>query len=253
MKNRGLAFKLIIFTLSGTMAVFLCAFIYFYLSSEQAMMKSVEENARNLTHSTAQRIEKILRGVEKVPLNYASLLSEGHYAAGDIPRLAELMVAANGEICGAAIAFEPGTIVADAEYLAPYCYRKDNGGLINVKLGCESYHYFTMDWYQIPRELNTASWTEPYYDEGGGNLIMATFSVPFYRELHGEKRFQGVVTADVSLHALQEIISAIKLYRTGYAFLISRNGVFVTHPDSRLIMTNSIFSIAQEKGDRSSA
>ena len=155
MKNRGLAFRLIIFTLSGTMAVFLCAFIYFYLSSEQSMMKYVEENARNLTHSTAQRIEKVLRGVEKVPLNYASLLSEGHYEAGDIPRLAELMVAANREIYGAAIAFEPGTIAADAHYFAPYCYRKDNGGLINVMLGDESYDYFTMDWYQIPRELNS--------------------------------------------------------------------------------------------------
>ena len=118
---------------------------------------------------------------------------------------------------------------------------------MNVMLGDESYHYFTMDWYQIPRELNRAAWTEPYYDEGGGNMIMATFSVPFYKGKDGEKRFQGVVTADIALHGLQEIVSAIRLYRSGYAFLISRNGVFITHPDSRLVMTNSIFSIAEEK------
>ncbi len=79
MKNRGLAFKLILFTLSGTMAVFLSAFAYFYLSSKDSMMKYVEENARNLTHSTAYRIETVLRGVEKVPLNYASLLSADEF------------------------------------------------------------------------------------------------------------------------------------------------------------------------------
>ncbi len=156
MRNRGLAFKLILFTLSGTMAVFLSAFVYFYLSSKDSMMKYVEENARNLTHSTAYQIEKVLRGVEKVPLNYASLLSARNFEAGDIAQLANRMVSANPEIYGAAIAFEPGALAAGAHYFSPYCYRKDGGHLINVMLGDESYHYFTMDWYQIPKELNRA-------------------------------------------------------------------------------------------------
>ncbi len=247
MKNRGLAFKLILFTLSGTMAVFLSAFAYFYVSSKDSMTKCVEENARNLTHSTVHQIEKVLEGVQKVPLNYASLLSARNFEAGDIAGLVERMVSTNLEIYGAAIAFEPDALAAGAYYFAPYCYRKDDGHLMNVMLGDESYHYFTMDWYQIPRELNRAAWTEPYYDEGGGNMIMATFSVPFYKGKDAEKRFQGVVTADIALHGLQQIVSAIRLYRSGYAFLISRNGVFITHPDSRLVMTNSIFSIAEEK------
>jgi phosphoserine phosphatase RsbU/P len=247
MRNRGLAFKLILFTLSGTMAVFLSAFAYFYLSSKDSMMKSAEENARNLTHSTAYKIEMVLGGVEKVALNYASLLSARNFEAGDVAQLAERMVSTNPEIYGAAIAFEPGSLAAGAYYFLPYCYRKADGHLINVMLGDESYHYFTMDWYQIPRELNRSAWTEPYYDEGGGNMIMASYSVPFYKDKDGEKRFQGVVTTDIALHELQEIVSAIRLYRSGYAFLISRNGVFITHPDSRLVMTNSVFSIAEEK------
>ena len=248
MRNRGLAFKLILFSLSGTMAVFLAAFAYFYLSSKQSLMQCAEQSAHDLAHSTAYKMEAVLSGVEKVPLNFASLLSARDFEAGDVASLTERMVSANPEIYGAAIAFEPGALAAGVEYFAPYCYRKDDRHLINVMLGDESYDYFKMDWYQIPRELNHAEWTEPYYDEGGGNMFMATFSVPFYKDEHGEKRFQGVVTADVALHGLQEIVSAIRLYRSGYAFLISHNGVFVTYPDSRLIMTNSIFSIAEEKG-----
>lgn len=246
MKSRGLAFKLVLFTLSGTVAVFLSAFIYFYLSSKQSMMKYVDENATNLTQATAQRIEKVLRGLQKVPVNYASLLSRWHYEPGDIPLLAERMVDANPEIYGAAIAFEPGAAAAHAFYFSPYCYRKE-GELVNVMLGDQSYHYFTMDWYQIPRELNRPAWTEPYYDEGGGNMVMARFLVPFYKDADGKTRFQGVVAADIALHGLQEIISAIRLYQSGYAFLISRNGVFITHPDSGLIMTHSIFTIAEQK------
>ncbi len=247
MKNRGLAFKLIVFTLSGTMAVLLAAFAYFYLSSKDSMMQYAEENARNLTHSTVYQIERVLVGVAKVPLNYASLLSARNFEAEDIARLVERMVSANPEIYGAAIAFEPNAFAAGVHYFAPYCCRKHDGQLMNVMLGDVSYDYFTMDWYQIPKELNQAAWTEPYYDEGGGNMIMASFSVPFYKGRDGEKRFQGVVTANIALNGLQEIVSAIRLYRSGYAFLISRNGVFITHPDSRLVMTNSIFSIAEEK------
>jgi phosphoserine phosphatase RsbU/P len=247
MKNKGLAFKLILFILSGTTAVFVSAFVYFYFSSKASMMEYVEMNARNATHATAYQIEAVLRSVEKVPLNYASLLSAGTYPTEDVAQFPEWMVSVNPEIYGAAIAFEPGVCAAGTHFFSPYCYRKSDERLVNVMLGDDSYDYFTMDWYQIPRELNRPAWTEPYYDEGGGNAVMATFSVPFSKDRNGEKLFQGVVTADIALHGLQEMVSAIKLYRTGYAFLISRNGVLITHPDSRLIMTGSIFSIAEEK------
>jgi len=247
MRNRGLGFKLILFTLSGTTAVFLSAFLYFYMSAKDVVKRYVVRAAQHLTHATAYQIESMLRGVEKVPTNYAALLSAGNYEAEDIATLPERMVSANPEIYGAAVAFEPGAMTAGNHYFAPYCYRKADGCLANVMLGHESYHYFTMDWYQIPKELNRAAWTEPYYDEGGGNMIMASYSVPFYKERQGEKRFQGVVGTDIALFGLQEIVSSIRLYKSGYAFLISRNGVFITHPDSSLIMTNSIFSIADEE------
>ncbi|MHC1726849.1 MAG: SpoIIE family protein phosphatase [Syntrophobacteraceae bacterium] len=249
MRNKGLAFKLILFILSGTTIIFLSAFTYYYLYSKKSVVKYVEENARNLTLSKVHEIETILRSVEKVPLNYASFLSMGQYDAELIHQLTERMVSANPEIYGAAVAFEPYSLVPGSCYFSPYCYRESGSRIVNTMLGdYESYNYFTMDWYQIPKELNRAIWTEPYFDEGGGNEIMATFSVPFYRMVNGGKRFQGIVTSDVALKWLQDVVSEIKVFHTGYAFLISRNGVFITHPDSSLIMKHTIFSVAEAKG-----
>ena len=48
---------------------------------------------------------------------------------------------------------------------------------------------------------------------------------------------------------LKDLVSAVKIYQSGYAFLISQNGVFVTHPETRWIMRESIFSIAEARGD----
>ncbi len=247
MKNRGIAFKLVLFTLSGTMAVFVSAFAYVYFSSKSSMMHFVEMNGRNATHAAAYQIESVLRGVEKVPLNYAALLTSGYYKASDLSLLPRQMLATNPEIFGAAIAFEPEAFEPGKHYFAPYCYRGKNGVLTDIMLGGAHYDYFTMDWYQIPRELDRPQWTEPYYDKGGGNKLMATFSVPFHKELNGKRKFQGVVTADVALDGLRKIVSSTRIYKSGYAFLISRNGVFVTHPISGMIMTNSIFSIAEAK------
>jgi sigma-B regulation protein RsbU (phosphoserine phosphatase) len=245
MRSRGIAFKLVIFTLSGTMAVFVSAFAYVYFSSEASMMRYVEMNGRNATHAAAYQIESVLKGVEKVPVNYAALLTSGYYKTADLTLLPERMVSANPEIFGAGIFFEPRAFEAASTYFGPYCCRGENGRLENVMLGSEHYDYFTMDWYQFPQQLNRAVWTEPYYDTGGGNELMATFSAPFYKMLNGEKTFQGVVGADVTLDGLKKIVSSTRVYRSGYAFLISRNGVFVTNPDSSLVMTSSIFSIAE--------
>ncbi|MHC1743788.1 MAG: SpoIIE family protein phosphatase [Syntrophobacteraceae bacterium] len=248
MKSRGLAFKLICFILLGTGAVFVSAFLYYYEASRVSVMKAVEENARNLAWSTVNRIDSILGGVEKVPLNFSGLLSTRRYGPEEIPHLVERMVAGNPEIYGSAIAFEPATLDPNAIYFAPYCYRKPNGRLVHSLLGDASYHYFTMDWYQLPKELRKPVWTEPYYDEGGGDIIMASFSAPFFRDRDGVKRFQGVVTADVSLSWLNSLVSEIRLYQSGHAFLISQNGVFITHSDSRFIMRQTVFSIAEERG-----
>ena len=101
-----------------------------------------------------------------------------------------------------------------------------------------------MDWYQIPKELNHPVWSEPYFDEGAGDAVMSTYSVPLYREKNGKKQFIGILTADVSLDWLQDNINAIKVYQSGYGFVVSSNGTIVTHPKKELIMNETIFSIA---------
>lgn len=250
MKNRGLAFKLMVFILASSACIFSAAFSYNYYSSKKTVIRDVEENARNLARSTVYRIESVLQGVEKVPVNMASVVGRYPYGVVDIFHLVQSAVANNPEVYGSIIAYEPYNYEPDTEYFAPYCYRGSNGSIKSEVLGGEDYRYFVMDWYQIPKLLKEVVWSEPYYDEGGGNIIMATVSVPFYKEADGEKDFQGIVTADISLSWLTEIVSSVTIHRTGYAFVITRNGVFVTYPDNGFIMRKSIFSIAEENADR---
>ncbi|MBL7073407.1 MAG: SpoIIE family protein phosphatase [Candidatus Omnitrophica bacterium] len=140
------------------------------------------------------------------------------------------------------IAFEPYAFNEESLYYAPYFY-KNNEKIKFTQLGNESYQYFDRDWYHIPKTLGKSIWSEPYYDDGGGNIVMSTYSVPFYKDIKGVRKFMGIVTADVSLSWLREIISAIKIGKTGYGFLISQKGIVVTHPDKDFIINKDFFLI----------
>jgi sigma-B regulation protein RsbU (phosphoserine phosphatase) len=247
-KKGSLAFKLAFFILTGVVIVFLSAFFYDYHYSRKIVMENVEGNARNLTRSTVNKIESILKGVEKVPHFIAFSLEKKNHTRDDLMEMIENEVLSSTEIFGSTIAYEPYAFDTELLYFSPYFY-KDEGSLKFRFLGNDSYNYFLKDWYRIPKELQHPVWSEPYYDEGGGDIIMSTYSVPFARIVNGKPKFTGVVTADISLDWLMNIVSNVSIYESGYAFLISQKGVFVTHPDKDLIMHESIFSIAEESGD----
>jgi sigma-B regulation protein RsbU (phosphoserine phosphatase) len=247
-KNRGIAFKLILSTSVSSGLIFLVIFSLHYFSSLRIIAKDIQANAHNLALSKASMIEAVLSSTQKIPENFACFLENASYDKEEILLLLREIVERNPEICGSTIAFETSPFEGKTSGFAPFFY-KDNGKIAFSELSGESGGYFNSDWYQIPKELSRPQWSEPYYAGGGSQILMATYSVPFYRELGGESRFMGVVTADISLEWLQQIVASIKVLQTGYAVLISKNGTLVTHPDKELIMNETIFGLAEERGD----
>jgi sigma-B regulation protein RsbU (phosphoserine phosphatase) len=245
--KKSLAFKIASLTLLGTACVFLAVFFYNYAISRQTALKSVENNTRYLTLSTVHQIENTLLGIEKVPLYLATSLETQVYTRDSLLKWIENVLHTNPEIYGATVAYEPFAFDPESRYYAPYVCREDDK--LRIHDADAAFNYFYWDWYLMPKELGRPIWSEPYFDSDGGNIVMTSFSVPFYRKAHNEKAFSGVVTADLSLKWLNEIISRIKIYQSGYAFLISQSGVFISHPNKDLIMNESVFSIAEATGD----
>jgi len=248
MKNSGLATRLIVFILTSTVIIFVAALTYNYSASKATIMADAVEDAKNLALATGNKIEVNLNGVEKIPRVLAAIMEEQPAHREDLLRLLNRALVNNPEIFGIAAAFEPFAFDPKQYYFAPYASR-DQGQIKVSFLGSDTYRYFFLDWYQIPKELQRPLWSEPYYDEGGGNIIMSTYSMPFYREREGTKELLGVACADISLMGLEDLVASAKIYQTGYAFLISQNGRFLTHPDKNLIMKQSMFSLAVARND----
>ncbi|MFA7044386.1 MAG: cache domain-containing protein, partial [Bacteroidales bacterium] len=209
-------------------------------------MKEMTYNyAEAITNNTVLKTELILSPITKIANNYKWIIENKRLSSDSIFGITRKIIGNNPEIVGCAIAYESFFFKEKGRYFAPYSCR-EKGNIKTFQLGSTEYEYFVMDWYQIPASIQKPYWSEPYFDTGGANTLITTFSMPFY-SMHGkEKSFAGVITIDVALDWLTDIVSSVKILETGYASVLSRNGTFVTHPKKELMMNQTIFSYASE-------
>jgi sigma-B regulation protein RsbU (phosphoserine phosphatase) len=102
----------------------------------------------------------------------------------------------NPQIYGAAFAFAPRKKGGKLIKSSPYIHR--SGERFIKKDLIESYDYTgsNQKWYVVPVKQRKPVWSQPYFDKGGGDAWMVTYSIPIYSS--GKySRLIGVVTSDV--------------------------------------------------------
>ena len=246
--NKRLAYKLSISILSAVILIFFMILLYNYYISRKLILTNVKENTKNLTSSAINKSEGFFRVIEKITKNISYLICDNDKSENEIKNILSNIVKNNDEICGSCLAYEPYKFKSGIEYFAPYFYKKADT-LLYKNLAEDEYNYPAWGWYHNPIEKCKPLWSEPYFDKGGGNELMTTYSVPFYRPNGKTDSLIGVITADVSLKWLQEVVSQVKIFETGFAFLISETGTIITYPDTNYVMKESIFSLAEKFKD----
>ena len=91
----------------------------------------------------------------------------------------------------AALIGEDGKVMA-----SPYVHRAA-GGYRTLDLAEPSYEIEAQEWLTLPMDAGSGIWTDPYFDEGGGEVWMVTRSVPVF---DGDRLF-AVVTTDLVVAA----------------------------------------------------
>ncbi len=243
--KRGLSFKMILIIFANVAIITAIIFGYIYKVSRDTIYSNLKENSRLQTVSTVNQVEIILTSVQKVANNLAKVIEEEKFNDEKLQKMIQMILANNNEVFGAAIAFEKDYAKANSKFSTIYACRKENKiQWVNGDLNDFKDH--EMDWYKIPRDSNRAMWAEPYMDEGGSNIVMSTYSVPLHQTINGKEKIIGLIALDISLDWFQKIVSSIKVYQTGYAYMVSQKGRMVTHPRKELIMNETIFSIAKK-------
>lgn len=243
--KKSLSTRIVVNILSFSILLFLILLGIFYFFSKKSIEQKTQANAIEISERTVLQTERVLFSTETILANYIWMIESNTLDTDHITSLTKTIVKNNPEIMGCAIAFEPSYFPEKGRFFCPYTYRKDKKTLTKL-LGDSNYEYFIMDWYQIAKVTKKPYWSEPFFDEGGSDELITSYSVPFYRDSEMGKRIAGVITIDLSLKWFSDIIADVQVLESGYAMVISRHGTIVTHPDKNLIMHETIFSYAAE-------
>lgn len=229
-------------TICGAL-IFAVVFSINYSMAARLARNQAAAHARDVAAAAVSSMDWTLRAVELEQQALAGVLaSSPRLSANSFKKILEEHLKPNEEIFGSAVAFEPFASPTGALF-APYLHRSDNTTRY-LNLAESAYNYPDHPWYSLPRTTGEATWSEPYFDTGGGNIVMSTYSVPMFRTVKGERRFIGVATADVSIDWLGKLVSGLRLHNNGYATLFSAKGVYLAHPDRSLVIRETISTIA---------
>ena len=168
----------------------------------------------------------------------------------------EHLLRLNPNIVGAAVAYNPDYEPKKGQPFAPYAFR-DSTGIHTKQLNSKSYDYLHQHWYTAPLEQKQGTWSEPYIDEGGGNIPMITFSLPL---TNSKGEIYAVQTADIALDWMNDLRQEMEktldddtsnffgnsIGESAYSFIVTRQGAFITHPDKQLVLNRSLYEYFHE-------
>lgn len=221
-----------------TSILFIVAIAVAAVSSHLLIAEEATKSAEHLRDATIHEIEKTLQGVE-ISVKSSSAIIYEHLDDKDYPyTVTTKMVDLHPNVVGAAVAFReyfyPGI-----KYCSPYSYKEPATGAIAEKeLGNDVYDYFSMEWYTKPVETGEGCWSEPYYDDGGGDCVMSTYSLPL-KDKDGETI--AVMTADIPLDWVANMLAQIKPYPSSRVSMVSPGGIFINIEKGADLKEKNIF------------
>jgi methyl-accepting chemotaxis protein len=140
------------------------------------------------------------------------------------------------------ITFERGSFFSaeateEGRYFSIDCFRPEAGGL-ELSDGPSETVEDDDDWYHIPKKTGKLHLTEPYkwkYSDEEKERLMITLSSPVFFD----GKFAGVIGMDMELGVLQrDFFDRLTDEKTGaFSTLISHEGLRVTHPNSKMWLT----------------
>ncbi len=234
----------IILSILVPMLVIYIAIIAFniYRMQRQAVMNT-ERRMSELASNYASRFDLYLReAAQAANLTAAFVRNNPHVTSSQIYAQLHANLQYNPLIYGSAVCFEPYLYQKSQRLFVRYAFRGEDA-IVLADPAASGYDYTEaqQEYWHKPRSTGEAVWTEPYDDEDGGNILMATYSIPFYRD----EKFLGIATVDIPLEQLRELVD-VGIPEYVDFFIITGAGKYVYSSHAEHI-NKSIFEISKQR------
>ena len=216
-----------------------------YFFARKSIYEEATRRAEDRLEMTNLMITDVLIQVETAVRNSVWPVRTTINKPDSLWSLACRILDSNPSVYGTALAFMENYFPDKGRFFSPYAYR--NGSVIDtIQLGKASYGYPEKEWFVKPLETGGGYWSEPYFDTGGGESLMTTYSVPV-TDMEGKTAC--VLTSDLSLGWLADMVGSIDEYHEAFSILISRTGQLMVCPSQAFVMKKTAQEVAASLDD----
>jgi hypothetical protein len=225
-------------------------FIHQHVSYKNEVLERTKTRAIESTVAGAKEMDEVFRRYQMLADRLAEDLTKGRVFHDAIAGRIKEIVDRNPDVHGIGVAYKAYAYSPRVRLHALYYSRRQGKpDLIQIQSRYD-YTQEESDWYWLPLQKG-ATWIEPYFGPAG-DVLMTTYSLPFYRidASTKEKVPMGVVALDIPLGGIRKIVAAIDLGQGGYGAVVSKKGAYLYHPTREYVEgLRSILDVARQSKD----
>ena len=245
LNKHSLTFKLSITIIACVCTVFF-ALIYFISGRvEKIILAQINHTAQEAVNAYAGDFNRLTSDVEQIVTNTKNTLSQIRET-----NISSLKVALNSAIQTVedsdlnfteawVYTFPAEDVSVGTLYISEYL-NDDKIDFYSKKI---NNFYEAFPWFKEVPKKEKIYWSEPYIDADTGKTVV-TCLIPF--KFKDETDFNGLAALTVDLSTIQNSINNFSFYETGKLLLLSRSGLYVTHPDKNIVLKMTIFELSKK-------
>ncbi|BBB70011.1 hypothetical protein UNDYM_5758 [Undibacterium sp. YM2] len=245
----GLRAKMLFAVLAMVLAGFAVTISLLTRQAGSMQQESAQQYAKQLAINNAgkvaERINLALHAARSLALELAAMQASGKADRANADLLLKSVLEGHPEFTGVGTIWEANAFDGnDGEYAGkeghdatgrylPYWNR--GSGKTQVEALTDYEKEGAGDYYLLAKKSGNEVLLEPYmYKIAGKDVFMTTVTVP----VKAKGQVIGAVTVDLPVAGFQEDVSKIHPYETGYASLISNNGIYIGDADAKNVGQN---------------
>ena len=232
MSQKGISFRLNS-QITSIAILIIAAIVYFnYNFSKRMLIGKIEEGAINQSNLVISQISRITIGTEEIAKNVSHQVFYFR-KNNDLDLLLKQVTASNNIIEGIDIEL----FDSQKTHILKFTSNKQGSSICDqdsIKI-----NQYTRKLRKENAGPDVGFWTDPSFNKLDKPHMVASYIMPVYNP--ETKDIAGIVACHISVNQLNKLLSEIKIGEKGYAFIIDKEGNYLTHPRNDWILSKNLF------------
>ena len=196
------------------------------------LVNKIEDGAVNQSNMVISRIARITVGTDEIAKN-VSAQALYYYKNNDLNIFLQQVLKSNEIIESIHIEL----IDKKQQHLLKFSSNKLDRSICNPDSIAAEKFIFDLQSGRI--RLIQGIWSSSFYCKYDTTHLLVSYKMPIYYP--GSKNVAGIVSCEVSLKMMQQMLSKIRLGENGYAFIVDHAGNFISHPRKEWILKRNLY------------